>query len=66
TALEEGRRLADRAADESDAVAAVSAEQGAAVHQLNQAATSLRSMAATLATTVARAREAGERKSNGG
>ena len=66
TALDEGRRLADRAAEESDAVAAVSAEQGAAVQQLNQSATSLRSMAATLATSVARAREAGERQDNGG
>lgn len=66
TALDEGRRLADRAAEESDAVAAVSAEQGAAVQQLNQSATSLRSMATTLATSVARAREAGERQGNGG
>lgn len=65
TALDEGRRLADRAAEESDAVAAVSVEQGAAVQQLNQSATSLRSMAATLATSVARAREAGERQGNG-
>jgi methyl-accepting chemotaxis protein len=66
TALEEGRRLADRAAEESDAVAAVSAEQGAAVQQLNQSAASLRSMADTLASSVARARQTGDHKNNGG
>lgn len=63
TALDEGRRLADRAAEESDAVAAVSAEQGAAVQQLNQSASALRAMADTLATSVARARQA---QQNGG
>jgi methyl-accepting chemotaxis protein len=66
TALDEGRRLADRAAEESDAVAAVSAEQGAAVQQLNQSATSLRALATTLAASVARARDTGAQKGNGG
>lgn len=66
TALDEGRRLADRAAEESDAVAVVSAEQGAAVQQLNHAATALRSMGETLAASVARAREGREYRGNGG
>jgi methyl-accepting chemotaxis protein len=66
TAMDEGRRLADRAAEESEAVATVSAEQGAAVQQLNQAATALRSMGETLASSVARARAGSEHRGNGG
>ncbi|MGE0353041.1 MAG: methyl-accepting chemotaxis protein [Gemmatimonadales bacterium] len=55
-ALEDGRRDAMQAAQESDMVAAASVEQSRAVEQLTETATALRDLADDLAQRVARVR----------